>query len=345
MLGSTLVTVPTTDSRKANESASLEHGRPRQATDQRTRSLPVGRSPWRWPVPLRDGSAAGGDAEADPSDAFSDGKGNWRTDAAMCNVLPEASLERQEFWDVFRACLDGLPQRQAEAFALREVDGLASQEICQGWGISASNLWVLLHRARLRLTRCMQSHCDQEIPGRVLTIFSSGAAGDGRAVSRPRCVVMLGLEPNRWPGAGWGMRSLPTRSGHDRRAWCTGTIGRPGCSGRPSCVHRRSAVRTSSRPRASSALCGSGATASGHPARHRSWLSSRIPGTAHPAGWTSWLATQVGAGSSLGKRRPTQPGCCSIRALPRRSGCECADRGGLCNAAIRPRSSGRSAPC
>ncbi len=103
-------------------------------------------------------AAVGGEGEADPSEAFFDGKGNWRRDATLCKVLPEASLEREEFWDVFRACLEGLPRRQADVFALREVDGMASEEICQGLGISTSNLWVLLHRARLRLTRCMQSH-------------------------------------------------------------------------------------------------------------------------------------------------------------------------------------------
>jgi RNA polymerase sigma-70 factor (TIGR02943 family) len=103
-------------------------------------------------------AGTGGEADADPSEAMFDAKGNWRADAGFRRRRPEASLERDEFWEAFRKCLQGLSQKQADVFALREVDGLNSEEICNGLGISASNLWVLLHRARLRLTRCMQSH-------------------------------------------------------------------------------------------------------------------------------------------------------------------------------------------
>jgi RNA polymerase sigma-70 factor (ECF subfamily) len=106
----------------------------------------------------RPDSAAGGDADADPSRTLFDAKGNWRADARFCWNRPDASLEREEFWDAFRRCLERLPRRQADVFALRELDELDTEEICKGLQITASNLWVLLHRARLYLTRCMQSH-------------------------------------------------------------------------------------------------------------------------------------------------------------------------------------------
>jgi RNA polymerase sigma-70 factor (ECF subfamily) len=56
----------------------------------------------------------------------------------------------------FRDCLAKLPLRQADAFVLRELDDSESQDICKELGISASNLWVLLHRARLHLAKCLQ---------------------------------------------------------------------------------------------------------------------------------------------------------------------------------------------
>jgi RNA polymerase sigma-70 factor (ECF subfamily) len=49
-----------------------------------------------------------------------------------------------------------LPQRLAQVFALRELDGLKGEEICNLTKISATNLGVMLHRARMRLRRCLE---------------------------------------------------------------------------------------------------------------------------------------------------------------------------------------------
>lgn len=109
----------------------------------------------------RPDAAWGGELGNDPSAEFFDAKGNWRFDPRITGVRPEAALEREEFWQALRGCLDRLPQRQADIFTLREIDGMASDEICKEMGITASNLWVLLHRARLQLMRCMKSHLER----------------------------------------------------------------------------------------------------------------------------------------------------------------------------------------
>ena len=44
----------------------------------------------------------------------------------------------------------------ANAFTLREVDGLKSEEICEILSIKVNNLWVMLHRARLHLRNCLE---------------------------------------------------------------------------------------------------------------------------------------------------------------------------------------------
>ncbi|MES2408316.1 MAG: RNA polymerase factor sigma-70 [Pseudomonadota bacterium] len=68
---------------------------------------------------------------------------------------PEASYRQQQFWIVFEACLEGLPDKQARVFMMREFIELETDEICVATGITASNLFVLLHRARLRLQVCL----------------------------------------------------------------------------------------------------------------------------------------------------------------------------------------------
>jgi RNA polymerase sigma-70 factor (ECF subfamily) len=89
-----------------------------------------------------------------PEDLFDD-KGRWRIEPLPGPADPSAVLERREFWETFQRCLAKLPARMAAAFALREVDGLPSEEVRERLDVSANNLWTLLHRARLGLGRCL----------------------------------------------------------------------------------------------------------------------------------------------------------------------------------------------
>lgn len=70
---------------------------------------------------------------------------------------PDTALEQAEFWRVFQECLDALPDRQSRVFVLCEIDGLTTAELCKLFGASTSNMWVLLHRARLRLRGCPET--------------------------------------------------------------------------------------------------------------------------------------------------------------------------------------------
>ena len=71
---------------------------------------------------------------------------------------PETSLVSKEFQVVLKDCLSGLPDKVAQAFLLREVDDIPSEEICKDLGVSPNNLWVMLHRARMGLRRCLEVH-------------------------------------------------------------------------------------------------------------------------------------------------------------------------------------------
>lgn len=72
------------------------------------------------------------------------------------NVSPEKAVEQHEFCEVLEHCLGELPERVANAFVLREMDGLMGAEICDIFGISKENYWVMLHRARTHLRRCLE---------------------------------------------------------------------------------------------------------------------------------------------------------------------------------------------
>lgn len=69
---------------------------------------------------------------------------------------PEQSLENHEFWLVFDLCMTNLPEAAARVFSMREFLGLEVREICKELGITTSNCWVILHRARMHLRLCLQ---------------------------------------------------------------------------------------------------------------------------------------------------------------------------------------------
>ena len=50
-----------------------------------------------------------------------------------------------------------LPGQQGRLFMMREWLELESDEICKELAITPTNLWVMLHRARLRLRECLQA--------------------------------------------------------------------------------------------------------------------------------------------------------------------------------------------
>jgi len=81
--------------------------------------------------------------------------GSWR-DAQPDWGDPAQHLRQRQFFEVLEACVQHLPPVQGRVFMMREWLELDSAEICKEMAISTTNLWVLLHRARLRLRECLQ---------------------------------------------------------------------------------------------------------------------------------------------------------------------------------------------
>jgi RNA polymerase sigma-70 factor (TIGR02943 family) len=82
----------------------------------------------------------------------------WNHDLGPAEWKPEAqaALDRKEFWETFRSCLDKLPPRVADVFILREREDMDTAQICDALRISQHNLWVMLHRARMAQRECLE---------------------------------------------------------------------------------------------------------------------------------------------------------------------------------------------
>ncbi len=81
--------------------------------------------------------------------------GHWVTKPAVWED-PEESLQQEAFLSVLEQCLNGLAGQSGRVFAMREILELEPTEICKDLGLTQSNYWVLMHRARLRLRQCVE---------------------------------------------------------------------------------------------------------------------------------------------------------------------------------------------
>jgi len=72
------------------------------------------------------------------------------------SLMPEGEIEQEELMRIIRECISRLPPNLASAFIMKMIDESGSDEICKDLGITPSNLWVMLHRARLKMRECVE---------------------------------------------------------------------------------------------------------------------------------------------------------------------------------------------
>ena len=92
---------------------------------------------------------------------FDDGKGvggvwNEKLRPNEWNISPHQTLENKNFHEILDSCVSNLPDKLAKVFTLRELNGIESDEVCEILNISPNNFWVMMHRARLGLRRCIE---------------------------------------------------------------------------------------------------------------------------------------------------------------------------------------------
>jgi len=100
-----------------------------------------------------------GHASVDPDRFLDDGHprwpGHWSQPPAAWN---EDELVSRETLDAIAAALETLPPKQRAVMTMRDVEGLGSDETCQILGLSEANQRVLLHRARSKVRKALESY-------------------------------------------------------------------------------------------------------------------------------------------------------------------------------------------
>lgn len=88
-----------------------------------------------------------------------DADGHWTRDKMPREWnAADNPAERKEIQKIIHWCKTHLKNLQQQVFVLKYMEDLDSEEICKVLNISASNYWVLIHRARLQMRDCVEKH-------------------------------------------------------------------------------------------------------------------------------------------------------------------------------------------
>jgi RNA polymerase sigma-70 factor (TIGR02943 family) len=70
----------------------------------------------------------------------------------------EKKIENEELRNQLELCINKLPEKYAMVFRMKTIQEFETEEICKELGITSSNLWVIIHRARTQLRKCMEDN-------------------------------------------------------------------------------------------------------------------------------------------------------------------------------------------
>lgn len=117
----------------------------------RNRIIDLLRKQWR-EQPLEESPAGENDFDNlfDQSGHYAEMPSAVRDPAELC--------QQDRFLAAVQHCVDQLPKRIGQVFVLREVFGSDTKELCKDLGLTASNVWVQLYRARMMLRTCLEKN-------------------------------------------------------------------------------------------------------------------------------------------------------------------------------------------
>jgi RNA polymerase sigma-70 factor (ECF subfamily) len=93
---------------------------------------------------------------------YDDGEneGNWIEERVpqKWDNKSDRNIENEELKNQLDSCIDALPEKYAMVFRMKTIQEFETEEICNELNITSSNLWVMIHRARTQLRKCMEDN-------------------------------------------------------------------------------------------------------------------------------------------------------------------------------------------
>jgi len=87
-----------------------------------------------------------------------DGNGNWKNTEVDWHWENDNLLDDIDFNVILKTCIGSLPKRWEVAITSKYSLDKSPKEICKELGISSSNYWQIVHRAKLQLKICVEKN-------------------------------------------------------------------------------------------------------------------------------------------------------------------------------------------
>lgn len=84
--------------------------------------------------------------------------GHWRQDTAPHTWAEsaDAAMKKKEFYKILHYCINKMPPKLIPAFVAKYIDGEDTEKVCKELDLSSSNYWVMIHRAKVLMRRCLE---------------------------------------------------------------------------------------------------------------------------------------------------------------------------------------------
>lgn len=90
----------------------------------------------------------------------SENEGDWLEERVEdpFHKTAEDTIINKELALAIQSCLNKLPEKQATVFEMKTILEYETETICNELNITASNLWVIVHRARTAMASCLEKN-------------------------------------------------------------------------------------------------------------------------------------------------------------------------------------------
>lgn len=94
------------------------------------------------------------------NDQYFEEDGHWTEKAMPVNWvnMADQKITQKDFQQALTVCRNKLKDLQNTVFTMKYLDDMDSDAICKVLNLSASNYWVIIHRARLQLRACLEKN-------------------------------------------------------------------------------------------------------------------------------------------------------------------------------------------
>lgn len=86
--------------------------------------------------------------------------GHWTKTAGPehWNISSDETLTRNDFYKILDYCIGKMPAKLAPVFIAKFIDEEGSEKICKDFNISSSNYWVIIHRSKILMRKCLETN-------------------------------------------------------------------------------------------------------------------------------------------------------------------------------------------